>query len=638
MRFPRAAAWILAAAVAGLAGSVIPWEELTEGDWIYSLATRFALVDGHRVHYPTPTAELARLLEAGQDAAALRHLAEARLALGDRRGALEAMRRWAPAQGPRGWAELARWAAAHHEPAAALMAAEQALPGLAEGERLELADQRIEWARAHPELADPMAMIQARSELFPADGPALERWVRALERAGRLAEAERALDRGQALDPERRLLLRADLRADHGDRRGAFQLLDDAVARPWGLDFRKAYAARVDQVAGQAPSQWRAALDARFDAAALVRLATWFQGRGQGGAAADLLRQVERRYGKDLDRPGLLLLARLYGELDAVPEAFRAALAAAHAGSAGEQTGDLASLSRLALRAGGRPLAWGTYNDESYRWVANLDRTPGFWTGAVAFLLTGVPWKETLDRLEDGSIPDRTFTTARALAAALAQRAPDDPELPGLRVAIMERHVERGEGRAALDLLPLVESGPPALAFEARRAALLAAQQTPVPRAEEVRLFKARLAFAAPDGTRAPLAPGTPYQDLLNGAVARLDYLDPSHRAALDLVLGELDRMPDAEELWLNLATRLEGWNLDDDLGPRYQQALERFQGSGIWAKAARWYARRGYQAELRRLGSEVAARFRGSELFQRADAAGDAVMAAPEPRGPAAA
>jgi len=630
VRLPRALAWCLAVAAAGLAASVLPWEDLAEGDWLYAIATRFAMVDGHRVHYPTPTAELARLLEAGQDASALRHLAEARLALGDRKGALEAMERWAKATGPAAWAELARWAAAHQEPAAAFRAAEQALPGLAGEERAALADARIQWAERHPELADPIAMRQARSALFPRDSEALEAWVRALEKAGRLDEADKALASAPALEPERRLLLAADLRAAHGDAKGAFRLLDGAVDQPWSMDFRKAYAARTDQAAGQLPAVWRATLEARFDAPALARLATWFQGRGQGGAAADLLRQMERRYGQGLGRPEPLLIARLYGELDAVPEAFRAALAAAHAGTGTEQTGDLAGLARLALRAGGRPLAWGVTNDEDHRWVASLDRTPGFWTGAVSFLLTGVDWKDTLDRLENGSLPDRTFATARALAGALAQRAPENPELPGLRVAIMERHVERGEGKAALDLLPLVESGPPALADEGRRVALLAAQIEAVPRSEEVRLFKARLRFAAPDGTRSPLA-GKAYPDLLNGAIARLDHLDPSHRAGLGLILTELDRMPAAEQLWLDLAARLEGWNLDDDLGPRYQRALDQFQGPGVWARAARWYARRSYNAELRRLAEEVAARFRGSELFRRADGAGDAAMAAPD-------
>ncbi|NTV75621.1 MAG: hypothetical protein HGA66_15635, partial [Holophaga sp.] len=116
MRSKRAFAWILPLAAAGFAASVIPWENMTEGDWIYALATRFASVDGHKVHYPTPTAELAKLLEGRGDPAALRHLAEARLSLGDRKGALEAMERWAQAAGPEAWAETARWEMAHSEP------------------------------------------------------------------------------------------------------------------------------------------------------------------------------------------------------------------------------------------------------------------------------------------------------------------------------------------------------------------------------------------------------------------------------------------------------------------------------------------------------------------------------------------
>ena len=88
----RAFAWLLLPFALG-AATFVPWEDLTEGDWIYTLATRFATVDGHRVHYPTPTAELARSLEGRTDPAALRHLAEARLALGDRPGALAALTR-----------------------------------------------------------------------------------------------------------------------------------------------------------------------------------------------------------------------------------------------------------------------------------------------------------------------------------------------------------------------------------------------------------------------------------------------------------------------------------------------------------------------------------------------------------------
>ncbi|HZU53737.1 MAG TPA: hypothetical protein VFF77_07560, partial [Holophagaceae bacterium] len=111
------------------------------------------------------------------------------------------------------------------------------------------------------------------------------------------------------------------------------------------------------------------------------------------------------------------------------------------------------------------------------------------------------------------------------------------------------------------------------------------------------------------------------YGALLEEGLARLDSRDPSHRASLDLILTELDRLPDDEALWLSLASRLEGWHLDDDLGPRLDGALKRFQGAGIWDKAARWYARRNYQSDLRKLAADVTARFRGAALFERAGA-----------------
>ena len=652
----------LGLAVVGISATQVPWTELTEADWVYALATRFSLVDGHRVHYPTPTAELAKQLEGRSESAALRHLAEARLNLGDRKGALAAMEKWATLEGAQAWDETARWAAGHREFEAAFRAAEKALPGLPEETRHALATQRIAWADQHPEAADALALRKARVTLFPQDARALEEYVRALEKANRLSEADAALAAGQALEPERRLILRADLLAAHGDARGAFLVLDGAAAEPWSMDFRRAFVARVDKGAPTAPAGWRATLEARYDAPALVRLATYFGGQGRGDALADLLRQMDRRYGKDLPRKDQLLLARLHGEIDATPEAFRARLAAAQLGGAEEQTADLAALAHLALRAGGRPLAWGTYNDESYKWVASLDRTPGFWTGGLSFLLTGEDWKAALERLENESLADRTFATARLLADEMVRRSPRHAELPALRVAIMRKHVERGEGQAALALLPLVESAPAAIADEGRRVALLAARQAALPLNEEMRLFKARLKFLAPDGSR-PMAQNAAiqpspegeepsgdeegearpwarparfdarpsYPTLLEEGLSRLDHLNPDHRASLDLILTEMDRLPDDENLWLHLASRLGNWNLDDELGPRFERALKRFQGPGIWDKAARWYARRNQHQSLRSLAQAVADRFRGSALFSKVSGSGDVRVEVPE-------
>ena len=381
---------------------------------------------------------------------------------------------------------------------------------------------------------------------------------------------------------------------------------------------------------------------AGFDAAALVRLARYFQGQGRGDAAADLLRQIERRDERRLDRSGLQLLSRLWSEIDAVPEAFRAGLAAAQLGSPQEQPDDLARLARLALRAGGRALAWGSYNDEPYRWVARLDRSAGFWTGGLSFLLTGQDWKDALARLESESVPERTFATARTLADELVRRSPAHPEIASLRAALMERHVERGEGQQALALLPLVEAAGGAPADEARRVALLALRQVAGPLAEEARLYKARLRSLAADGAVPALDPArvlgvrrasdpelaalaAPGQGIevsrgtgRGGEPARRARRDRTRRRSR-MLLGEMDRMPEAEALWLELARRLEGWNLDDELGPRYEHALERFGGADWWSAAARWYARRSRHRDLQRLADELTSRFRGAELFERA-------------------
>jgi len=76
---------------------------------------------------------------------------------------------------------------------------------------------------------------------------------------------------------------------------------------------------------------------------------------------------------------------------------------------------------------------------------------PDAWVldGRAFFAPHGQEWKEPLENLESESLSDRTFATARTLAEALAQRARKHADLPALRVAIMERHVERAKAPPA---------------------------------------------------------------------------------------------------------------------------------------------------------------------------------------------
>jgi hypothetical protein len=631
----------------------IDWRDMLESDWIYAMATRFSQVDGGAVHYPTPTAELARLLEGRAEAAALRHLADTKLELGDRSGAWAAMSNWAGREGASAWRETARWAFAHNYIPEAFQSAEKAIPGLDPEDKRALCDELIRWADLHPNAADPIALMKKRSELFPGDADALEEWLRRLEGAKRLDEADAALASTKALDAERRLLLRSDLAADRKKYGQAFKILDDAVLAPRSIEYRRAYATRVDRGEPGKPGAWRAQLETAFDAPALTRLCTWFQGKGRGDAATDLLRQMELRYGQNFGRDQYLLLGRLYAEVDAIPEAFRATMGAAQLGDSKAQLGDLARLGHLALQSGSRPLSIGVYNDEPYRWAAQIDRTPGFWTGAISFFLTGANLEASLDQLEAESLSERVFATAAALAGELARRSPQHPDLPALRVALMARHADRGEGEKAWALLPLLENTPSA--GEARKIALTAARQANVPIREELRLMKARLRDLAPDNSRPTLGEDSDYSyghghdydgshswkriprrekesysDALSEYTQRLDYLDRSHRTSMGLILGEMDRMPGAEALWLHLSDQLESWRLDDDLGPRYLQALQRFKGEGVWPRLARWYAKRSYNSELKELAASLTQTFRGAEIFARIHD-GDIRLAAPE-------
>ncbi len=252
-----------------------------------------------------------------------------------------------------------------------------------------------------------------------------------------------------------------------------------------------------------------------------------------------------------------------------------------------------------------------------------------------------------LSRLEAESIPERTFAAARALLAELAKRSPGHPDIPDLKVEIMQRHVDRGEGREALALLKEIEAAGSAGARpRAQRLGLLALRQTKGTLAEETRLYKAQLRFLAEDGSSPVVADANPepmrrfqrgdfpeidegaddtvesrarrYKPLLDEALSRLEERDKTHRSSIALILGEMDRLPGAEGLWLQLASLLDAWNLDDELAPRYEAALSRFDDASWWNRMARILTRQKRQIELRALAERLAATFRGSAMFER--------------------
>jgi hypothetical protein len=651
---PRIAAFGLAGALfmGAAAQPIVSWDDLTEVDWLFSLATRFSLLDGHKIHYKTPTAELASLLEARPEADALRHLAQAQMDLGQREKALATIEKWATsATDSKGaaWDEAAQWAWSYGAQEAAFRFADRGVDALKGEPQRTLANLRVQWAEEQPALLDRRAMQRAALELNATDWATAYSWVDGDIAADQLAAAEQGLASLPKSTPEEpALVLKARLRA--AQLRGAEILpsLDSALDKSphRGRLFAAAYVSVVDQASKNRPEEWRQTLNARFDAAVLSRLFTYFKGQERGDACLGLLQQIDRRYQKTLDRAGWALVSSLYSEIDAVPEAFRARLAAASFTEAKADEADLADLIRLALRAGGRPLAWGNYADADYRWVARMDPTPGFWTGGLTLLLTGQDWSEALSRLEAESIPERTFGAARALLAELTRRNPNNAALPGLKVEVMRRHVDRGEGRPALDLLREIEAnGSPDERLRARTLGLLALRQTKAPLADEVRLYKAQLRHLSPDGSSPEIAAdeseptrrfqvgdftdvdpasidgatGRKYKSLLDEAISRLEERDKTHRTSVTLILGELDRLPNAEPLWLDLAARLSAWNLDDELGPRYEAALQRFDDASWWNRMARFLTRQKRSAEIRALAEKLAATFRGAAIFERA-------------------
>ncbi|MBK8594866.1 MAG: hypothetical protein IPN83_04630 [Holophagales bacterium] len=661
------------------AASLVPWTDLTDADALSSALVRKAVVDGRTIHYPTPTKELAAELEkrsaAGDEVAlaALRHLAEARRELGDLPGAEEALGRWAAGSGGKAWAESASWGARYHRWPFAFSAAKSAIASDApDSLRRSVATERIGWADDDPSLGDPLALRAERASLFPSEAGYVEEWIRALEKAGKLKEADEALRGAKALPEETRLLVLADLKGDHGDPNGAYSVLEAFAGDPAKSPSSRALAAfarRADAVATGRMEALRLGLEKSFDARSVTVLARWFEGKGRSDLALELLAQVELRHEAGLSREGRLVLARLFEALDAIPEAFRSRLAAAASAPAADRLDDLSALARLAFAAGARPIAWGVLNDESYRWAARADVTPGFTTAGLSFLLTGLQTDDALAELEAQRLPEKTLRAGRLLLAELEKRSPKHPALPGLHVKVMELLVQRGKGGEALGLLARAESGNAATRAEARRVALLALRQTKAPLERELPLWTERLALLAPDGsvpgsgagspgeaevteesgetgfegdgeggegeggygTKSRLkggAPADPYGQVLDEALVRLDDLDRSHRASLSLLLGEMDRLPRAEAVWLKSVDRISSWKLDDDLEPRYRKAIAAFDGPEWWKKLARWYARREKAAELKGLGEEIVAGFRGSALFSRDPMLDDAVVA----------
>ena len=663
------------------AASLVPWTDLTDADALSSALVRKTVVDGRTVHFPTPTRELAAELEkrsasGGESGlAAFRHLAEARRELGDLAGAEQALSRWAEGSGGRAWAEAARWGARYRRWPFAFSAAGSAISSDApERLRQAVATERIGWAVADPSLADPLALLSERAKLFPGNAAFVEEWIRALEKAGKLKEADDALRGAKALPEETRLLVLSDLMGDHGDPGGAFAVLEAFVADPSTSPSSRAlsaFARRADAVAASRMESTRLGLERTFDSRAATLLARWFEGKGRSDLALELLAQVELRHEAGLGRADRLVMARLFAALDALPEAFRSRLAGAAAGSPAEQLDDLAALSRLALASGARPLAWGTLNDEPYRWAARTDVTPGFTTAGLSFLLTGFAPAGALAELEAQRLPEKTLRAGRLLLAELEKRDPKHAAVPGLHVKVMERLVARGKGQEALGLLARAEGGDAATRAEARRVALLAMRQTRAPLEKELPLWKERLALLAPDGsvpgtgdvaageageaepgseeafegepswddeTKSRLKGGAKtdeYDRVLNEAIVRLDDRDRSHKASLALLLGEMDRLPNAEGVWLKAVDRISSWKLDDDLEPRYRRAIAAFEGPEWWKKLARWYARRARGAELKALGEEIAAGFRASEIFARDPMLQNALVALEEQPNP---
>ena len=289
------------------------WDDLTEADWLYGVATRFSLVDGHRVHYKTPTAELAAELEKRAEPEALRHLAQAQMELGERARGLSSMEKWAAAWAASdatnpgaGWEEAAVWAWSFGEHEKAFRFADRAMPGLKGDAQRNLANLRVEWAGLQPTLRDPRALQREALELNAVDWATAYAWVERDISAAKLADAETGFNNLPKSTPgEPALVLKAKLRSAQGRAAEVLPELDAALDQRVGRgrQFSGVFARVVDEVAKARPDEWRHKLSTSYDRVATIRLFTYFKGRDRGDACLGLLQQIDRRYQKDRRDP-----------------------------------------------------------------------------------------------------------------------------------------------------------------------------------------------------------------------------------------------------------------------------------------------------------------------------------------------
>ena len=563
-------------ALAGLAAAAryVPWEDLTEADWLY--AARHALRARRRPPRSTtrrPPPSWPRLSAGSRRRGACATWPRRGCALGDRAGRARGARALGRGRRARG---LGRGGALGRRPrrhgARLPRRGRGPCPGLPERRAARPGRRARRWADAHPEAADPLALRQARARSSsPRRRRALEDWMRALEKAGRLAEADARPGAGRG--PDRRAPPAAARPTSWPTTATPRAPSRSSTRRSWTTspvspDLRQAFAERADAGCPGAPEAWRAALEralrpARPRAPRHLLPGPGPRRRRRRPAAPG---RAPLRGAASTARAGSCSRAST-ARSTRCPRPSARRLAAAQAGTAGaaDRRPGRARPARAARR---RPAAG---LGHLQRRALPLDRAhrphPGLLDRGAS---------RSCSPARTGRTPWRASSPSPCPSAPSPRRAPWPRSWRAARPRIRELPApagrrswrgtcERGEGQEALALLP-AGRGRADVADEARRLALLAApagRRAASPRrCGSIRGCAS--AHAAPDGSPRPPAgrveepgeacyePADPGRRRCSRTSARRSARP--HRAALDLILGELDRLPDAEALWCDLA------------------------------------------------------------------------------------
>jgi hypothetical protein len=404
--------------------------------------------------------------------------------------------------------------------------------------------------------------------------------------------------------------MRADLELRRGSVDAALAIYDKAFQPLWPEDMYKSYF-KLLQDHGQLrefTGRARKVLEANpTDVDATARLFHYFQSQNKAAAARRVL--LEYRIAKEASKQPwtpdeLLTLAQLFQDLPDVNEQARLYYALY---STPQQERALYELAHLLLANASGPIQFGSGDLSFYKDIATLDPSPGFLNGILSLLLN---WTEPRGEYQNQNVKSAAYfhcATGARLVSLLDQRFPKSAYRDPLHAALISAYASYGDDatviRAGREYLAKFPKGNSRVSVAMQIAAALArADRT----AEEFALYDRML--------RELGARSGEYTQVLDQYLSRLASLNRP-LDGLRVYRTEIDRNPNAANLYERLAAFLEQNGMSRDVEAVYTKALAKFADRSWYDKLARWYLRRKEFDALEKISRDAVAVFSGTEL-----------------------